>query len=573
MIKMDLFHRFGCLALVVAICAPMSAWAQYNAFDDPPSAGSTAGAAGSLEFGPSKSEIEGGDITAGQTAQVIVMLRNNTSAPVTLKSIDLVPSSNVTAAIATNPCKEPVRPGIECPITISIKGEGSGKYRVGMLLNHDARSKISNIGITGNVAGGPGGVGGMPSNEIEAFPNAIDFGTAKGRAPLVRSITLHNSSQKPLKIESVDLVASPLTGFAVSAPDCTELQGGQSCVATVTWTPSVQGGAEGVLVLRHSGPSGGLQISLKGDYQITKTEKATAFPALVPGQGLVVADRESIDFGTAVDGASSITISLVNAGDKAVTLKAVKLAGSDNGLSLSNDDCRGGRTLEANQGCALTVNWLPRRPGPVIDDIQVIHDGARGVLVMPVRGTATQSVSTNMPMLGSNSLPKLPTSDLDEKVLGDVGKDSGGKTKKIKPALYSAAGSSMSQLSSDTSSLNGYYVSSLSQDRAVITGPRGRSVVQDGQPQVIAGGHWLPNVTAEGVELIGQDDSVFLLFDRSINASAGIAPSGPASFPATSGSAAPSTYSTTSSSTSSTSSSGTSATPSTGTTGSGVKAP
>lgn len=501
-----------CLTALGIILGTLSAWtpawAQVSAFEDPSS--STAGSAvGGQEFAPVKPEIEGGDIPVGQLAQVIVMMRNNTSIPITLQKIDLVPSSNVTATLVANQCeKEAVKPGIECPLTVSVKAEAPGKYRVGILANHTGRTKVTNLAITGTVNSGAGGEGGMPANEIEAFPAKVDFVQAKGRAPLVRSIALRNASTKPVTINEIELAASPLTGFSFSAPNCKILQPSAACVATVTWQPTTEGKSEGVIVLRHDGPSRVVQISVSGEYTPAKTEKAERFPSPVPGEGLIVADRETVEFGSEIDGAASITVSLVNAGDKAVMLRQVRLAGSDNGLSLSTDDCASGKVLEANQGCALTVNWLPRRKGPVIDDIQIIHNGARGVLVLPVRGTAQGVVNLNMPILGGSSVPKLPTGQLDEKLLGDAGKAAPGKKKNITAGDFA--------LATDPSALNGFRVTSLSVNRAVITGPRGRIVVLDGQPQVIAGGHWIPRVMAEGVELIGERDSVVLFFDRSL---------------------------------------------------------
>ncbi len=503
------------LILLALVTAPLQALAQASAFEDPSSGAAGAGV-GSQELSPIKAEIDGGDIAQGQSAQVIVMMRNNSSTPLTLQKIDLVPSSNVTATVVGNQCdKEPIKPGIECPVTIAVKGELSGKYRVGILANHSGRTKVSNLAILGNVgSGAAGSVGGMPSNELESFPNVIDFGNAKRSTPFVRSIAIRNTSTKTIEIKQIDLAASPLTGFAVSAPECKILAPSGTCAATVTWTPTSEGKAEGAIVMNHTGPSSTMQIALSAEYTPAKTEKAERFPSPVPGRGLVVADRESVEFGTDIDGAASITVSLVNAGDKAVTLRQVRLAGSDNGLSLSSDDCASQKVLEPNDGCALTVNWLPRRVGPVIDDIQVIHDGARGVLVLPVRGSAKEVVTLNMPIMSGSSMPRIATGDIDEKILGDVSKDGSKQTQSSGSA--SGSGYSDFSLSGDSSALNGYRVTSLSSDRAVIAGPRGRIIVQDGQPQIIAGGHWIPRVMADGVELIGDRDSVVLLFDRSL---------------------------------------------------------
>lgn len=491
------------LFVMALLGSSFPARAQVNAFEDPPSGAATV--QGAQEFGPRKADMDGGDVPLGQTNQVIVLLRNNTSKPITPGEVKLSTFSTVSAMIISDQCtSNTVRAGEECAITVAVKGEAQGKYRVGMLVDYKGgNSMISSVSINGNVTSLSGLSGGMPANEIEPFPNMLDFATAKGRTPLVRSIVLRNSSTNSVEINGIDLAASPLTGFSVSAPNCKMLAPSQSCVATVTWTPSIEGKAEGVLVLRHSGPSGSLQIPLVGDYQRVKTEKAERFPSPVSGMGLIIADRESIDFGSGVDGAASITVSLINTGDKAVTLNQVKLAGSDNGLSLSSDDCATGKVLEPNEGCALTVNWAARRKGPVIDDIQIIHDGARGVLVLPVRGIAAETANLILPVFkGSTTLPKLRGSDLDENL--------------VQNASIGDSSRNFGLSGGDANSLNGYRVTSLSANSAVIAGPRGRVIINDGIRQIIAGGQWTPKVVPDGVELHGGKDTVLLFFDRSL---------------------------------------------------------
>jgi hypothetical protein len=491
--------------LLIALMLPVAAPAQYSAFDDPPSAGGPGGtAASNQEISTSKPEVDGGEIAAGQTASVIVLLRNNASTPITLDRIEMAPSSNITAEIANNQCAQaPIKPGVECAVTVSIKGDSTGKFRLGLLIYHSGKTQLSNVFVTGTVGSGrSGGASGLPANEIESFPVELDFGNAKGSTPLVRSIALRNSSSNTVTINSVELAASALTGFVVDAPSCKELQASQACVATVTWSPTTEGTAEGVLILRHSGPSGSLQIPLKGVYELAKTNKAELFPSAVAGAGLLVADREGVEFGSSIDGAASITVSLVNNGDKDVTLSQVKLAGSDNGLTLSTDGCSTGRVLAPRQGCALTVNWAPRRAGPVIDDIQIIHDGARGVLVLPVRGTATAAASGSLPMMNAiSTLPKMSSGAIDEKLVGGAG--GGGEV------VFGEA---------DASSLNGYRVTSLSGNRAIIAGPRGRVLVTAGERQMIGGGYWKPVITYDGVKLVGAKDTVMLFFDRTMTA-------------------------------------------------------
>jgi hypothetical protein len=168
----------------------------------------------------------------------------------------------------------------------------------------------------------------------------------------------------------------------------------------------------------------------------------------------------------------------------------------------------------------LTVNWLPRRQGPVIDDVQIRHNGARGVMVLPVRGEAVAAVSNdNLPVLSMREVeqttqmaadgpPRLPGVDNNEST--DNSQSQPSSSRRDNQSIRSTG---------VTPVLDGYRVSSLAWDRAVIAGPTGRRVVHDGERQIIAGAEWIPEITPSGVRLIGDRDEVLLLFDSSFRTS------------------------------------------------------
>ncbi len=478
--------------------------AQTRGFEDPVLPGSTSGG---QDLMPLKSEYDGGTIDIGASVQVISLFKNTSGQPITLKDLELIPSSNVQTTIGVNQClDEPIQPGVECAITVNITGMSMGDYRVDMLLNHDARSRLSTAAITGRVGNANARNGDLLVTSIEAIPNELDFGILNSRNPLLRSLVLKNSTAQEVNISAIDLVAPDQSGFELTAIDCVALKPDQSCIVSVKWSPTSQGQSEGLIVVRHDAAAGVMSLGIKGDYQPSKQETASRFPSLIPGYGLLIADREEIDFDDEVDGAASITVSLVNNGDQSVTIQSLQLAGSDNGLSLAADGCHTGKILKPLQACPLTVNWLPRREGPIIDDIQIKHDGVRGVLVLPIRGEAIEPVKSDFPLMAVshvNELPKLRAHDLD----GNVNSNLSSKT----------LSSNMELSSGDSASLNGYKVTSHSKDRAVISGPRGRLIVKDGQIQVIGGSRWITNIVSDGVELTSKNNSVLLVFDPSFN--------------------------------------------------------
>ncbi len=498
--------------MILGVSTIQYAWAQTSGFEDPPLVGS---AAGGQDLTPTRPEMEGGVIEVGGTVEVISLFKNTSGQPINLEDLELIPSSNVSTTIGVNQCsKGPIQPGVECAITITIQGNSSGEYRVGMLLNHDARSKLSTAAITGVVGGATSRGGDLSGTTIESLPKEIDFGTLNSRSPLVRSIVLRNPTSSDINIYSIDLVAPNSSGFEVTAIDCVTLIPGQSCIASVTWAPSIQGKVEGLVVVRHDGPTGVVSIGVKGDYQPTKQSTASRFPDPVPGLGLIIADREEIDFEDEVDGAASITVSLVNNGDSSVTLNSINLAGSDNGLSIAAGGCAKGTFLEPTDACPLTVNWLPRREGPIIDDIKIAHTGARGILVLPIRGAAVQPVESDLPVMslsGIEDVPKLSRLSIEEAAVSEKSEVSPKVSRSPSKSLGLSLGSG------DATSLNGFKVTSHARNRAVISGPRGRLIVHDGEVQVIGGSRWITKIVPDGVELIGSRNSVLLVFDRSFN--------------------------------------------------------
>lgn len=513
----------GVMVMVFGLCIALSSptMAQYNAFDDPPARGSTTSGSG-LEA--VTQQVEGGNVDVGSTTQIVTLYRNNGGQPITVSDVNLYPSSNITAEVNTNQCLDvALPPGAECAITVGVKPSSPGTWRIEMLVNHDGQSRLATATISGQAASSVNAASGnqQADNEVQIIPPEIDFGESSGRSPKVRSITLRNASSNPIIVNEIDFQAPSAAGYDLQI-SCDELSPGQSCVGTLSWSPRMPGPSEGVLLVDHSGPSGTAKIDVIGNYDPSETDEAKAFPEPVPGAGLLIADRKEISFGTDVDGAASITVSVVNVGDEPVELGKIRLAGSDNGLSLARDGCDDGTKLSPSQACPLTVNWLPRREGPVIDDVQIRHDGARGVMVLPVRGEAVAAVSNdNLPVLSMREVeqttrqaadgpPRLPGVEN-----GDNAGSDGGNAGNARSSNARNRDDGRARSTGVTPTLDGYRVSSLAWDRAVIAGPTGRRVVHDGERQIIAGAEWVPEITPSGVRLIGNRDEVLLLFDNS----------------------------------------------------------
>lgn len=524
---------FGLLSLAFVLSSfhGNDAAAQYPGFNDPGSAVAGVSGAGII---PVETSVDGGSIPIGATGQVVLRFKNEGAQPVETGLIQLYPSSTVSASVASNQCNtEPLPAGAECAIALSVKGLQSGPWRVEMLMAHNGRSRLVTTTINGTVELGSDSSSSITS-DIEANPSTIDFGTLKSSQTLVEPIVLRNVTSNPIDISKLYIDSSERAGYVLKT-ECERLDAGQACIATISWSPLLEGRSSGVFVIEHNGPSGMSSVPLKGEFTPDEVEEAEVFPKAVPGKGLMVASQSEIDFGSGVSTASTMTVSLVNAGDAPITIEEIRLAGTDNGLSFKGIGCSQGLVLEPVEACPLTLTWSPTRVGAVVDDVQIVHDGARGILVLPVRGDAAESVSQDQKAIvlsdgaqtlssGSGYLPGSNMQGMDPDIMAEQlaaaranqGLANGSNNELASGAVMIANAQSGSNLNA-ASVLDGYKITSFSPTRAIINGPGGSRLVFDGEEIVVGGVPWFAVIQKNGIEFLHQGQRILLLFDRSLS--------------------------------------------------------
>ena len=499
-----------------------TAYAQYPGFDAPSNSVAGRGVAG---LTPVESQVDGGTVPMGATAQVVVLFRNEGTQPVETGQINLYPSSTVSANVSLNQCsKEPLPSGAECAIAVAVKGLQAGSWRLEMLMLHSGRSRLVTATLSGSVDAS-GESSDTLSSDVEMIPSELDFGNLTSGQALVEPVILRNITSQKILISEIAIEANPNSGFLVNE-ECLELEAGEACVATVTWAPRNKGPSSGVLVVRHNGPTSVASVTLSGEYEPETVETALLFPEAVPGKGLLVSSQDEFDFGDAVSAASTMTVSLVNTGDSPLTLNDIKVSGTNSGLNLSTSGCSTGLTLEPIEACPLTVTWSPTRVGKLLDDVQVIHDGARGVLVLPMRGTAEGTVSQDSKTIVLSEQEN-PTRIIQG---NDVTEESTQKPK----VHESDASSSAPSIANASSSLDGLRITSFSTKRAIVNGPGGSRLLFDNEQVMLGGVVWNVKIQKNGIEFSSGVDRILLLFDRSLSSinlnsaksASAIAPSG-----------------------------------------------
>lgn len=518
------FSRFVALVPLALLAFSGPAHAQ-SAFDDP-GARTSSGAAGDLRPVNDKTT---GSVSLGSSTQVVVLFKNEDSKPIKVSGVSLYPSSNVTATVGENQCSEaPILPGEICASTILVKGLQAGNYRIEMLVRHNGRTKM----LTATLDGAVESSGDQQQDiigDIEVKPADIDFGTLTQSRIQLRPIVMRNVTSTPVTIKDVTINAGENSGFSVIA-DCGELATGAACIATIKWVPQQAGPSSAMAVINHDGPTRISTVALKGEYNPADSAAAQFFPQAIPGRGLLISSQEKIDFGSSVGQPSSMTVSLVNNGDSPLKINSIRLSGAKSGLDIAPRGCASGTVLEPIEACPLTLTLTPQREGSIFDDVQISHDGARGILVIPVRGSTVQGDGSSGGFGSGGAL--MTDEQLRNSVmplsLDDITGDSG-----------STGGSSVQTKGALTNALNGYKITSFSKDRVILTKDGAGKILYNGRQVLLDG--ILVNVAIQKnvIEFTYQGERAFLHFDGSfgsLDQSAIVQSAGPRNVSAGSGS-------------------------------------
>lgn len=481
-------------AFAVSCFAYSSGASAQSAFDDP----SARANQGSGDLIAVSEKLEAGNITLGSSSQTVLLFRNDGVKPITTGEISLYPSSNVSATIGQNECEAgALSSGAVCAISLSIKGLQPGNFRIEMLMRHNGRAKLLTSAVSGRVERGED-TGFNVINDLETIPQELDFGNLKESRPLTRSIVLRNVTSKAVAISELFIESNDQAGYTLRS-DCETLLSGEACIATVNWAPQQRGPSTGVLVVKHDGPTGVVSVVLEGEYEPTAAKQVGVFPEAVPGKGLLTSSQTEIEFGNNIDSTSAITVSLVNVGDEPLRIESINMSNKDNGLELLQSGCSAGSILDPVEACPMTIKWDPVRVGGILDDVQIKHNGARGILVLPVRGSAAATVNKDSQsvVVGNsdvyNSIPPLSVSDLQDSEV------------------------SVTTAAENENALEGYKVTSLGTNRAIIAGPGGSRVVFNGQETVIGGVLWRVGIRQNAVDFANGKKRILLLFDRSLS--------------------------------------------------------
>jgi hypothetical protein len=459
----------------------------------------------SLDFGTS----------AGGIALVrSVVVSNNSSKDVDVWDVSMdVPQQS--GFSYDSQCPESLKPGETCNIVVTWQPTSKGLAQGLLVVEHSGKAGMAQTELKGTYTPPTD----VPAKEVaegkvSATPDSLDFGSSPGGISAVRSVVLTNNSAKDLSIKNVVLDVPEQSGFTDKSECPDTLLPGKACNIFVTWMPTTKGTAQGVLVVQHSGMTGMTQVEIKGTLAPESGKTAAIYPDIVPERGLLVSDREKIEFGDNIKEESAITATLVNAGSSALTLKSIKLSGVKNDLDISDTGCAPETVLKPGEACPLTISWLPTHGGTILDSLQITHTGARGVLVIPVKGSADKSLDID------ETGGAISTGGGSSGGGASTGTGTGTSTVSFQTTSGGApiadSGSSLPAGKTMKQIFGRYKITSHSAQRAVINGPDGSQVVRDGENLIMEGVDCTVAIVPTGVILSSEGDKVMLPFDTSL---------------------------------------------------------
>ena len=334
-------------------------------------------------------EFDFGNVAVGHTSPPEVFtVSNPSSTPIDIGA----PSASGDFVIGANGCGTNLNANDSCTISVNFvpvgPGERNGELSVPassgapaakrLQISHGARFvKPEATEIAGPVATaataaltGTGVVAG-----VLVLPDVVDFGAnALGAQPITRTVTLHNTGNKDVKI----------TTLAVSAPftmtnDCPAiLTPDQSCTLTLTFSSTTLGEFTGNLTVVSDAAGGSGSILVKAS-------------TVGVAQAILEVTPKTIGFGSRMIGTSQGTqrVTIKNIGSADATLAPITFDGGDYGMTGSS--C--GPTLTPGSTCFADVQFLPLGFGLRKEHLSVNGNAVNAPVSVELAGTGCRPFS------------------------------------------------------------------------------------------------------------------------------------------------------------------------------------
>lgn len=325
-----------------------------------------------------------------------IVLQNESQRPVTIQGISPVGEASNDFPTTHDCTGAPLVPGQSCSIYVAFQPAVEGR-RTANLAVTDTEGDLWNVPLRGN------GVRIEPQvPALSLRPGAINFGEQQvGNTSREQTIIATNTGNQPLNISEVFVEGSE--SFRVRRNTCqrSNLQPGSECTLGVIFTPELQGGQSGEVVVVSNDPRGDGRVYVGG-------------VGTVPQAAGIRVEPNALNFGDVPVESTSAPrqVAIRNTGNAPLSISQITTSG--NGDFVSEDNGAVGRacsniTLRPGETCRFGVVFLPFVEGDRIAQITIPSNAPQGNIGVELRG---RGVVQRFPALsvnpGSLDFPSIP---------------------------------------------------------------------------------------------------------------------------------------------------------------------
>ncbi|HEV2341778.1 MAG TPA: choice-of-anchor D domain-containing protein [Candidatus Acidoferrales bacterium] len=314
------------------------------------------------------------------SAPSTVTLTNTGNQSLTISSVKINPSVGTPGDFALsgpNTCSTagslPPAPasGSSCTISVTFTPAAQGPVSGEVDITDTAPTSPQTISLSGT--------GTAPG--VSLTPSSLNLGSEDiGSTSTAQNATLKNTGSGPLTINSITFTGANPGDFG-ETNNCPlspqQLASQNSCIISVTFSPSAKGARSASLSVSDTGPASPQKVAVSG----TGTQPVVAFN---PSSG--------ISFPSTIVGTASGTrpLTVTNTGDGPLDISSITFMGTNPGDFSETDNCAGpANDVAPQKSCTINVNFTPTASGARAATLIVNDNAASPSQQVTVGGQAT----------------------------------------------------------------------------------------------------------------------------------------------------------------------------------------
>jgi hypothetical protein len=308
-----------------------------------------------------------GSVGVNSSSVLTDTVTNTGLVPLTITKIALTGSNTKYYKKSDNCPRSPttLAAGATCVVTVTFTPKVSGVLNSTLTITDNVSSGSSTMNLNGT--------GKYPT--LSFTPNVLSFSDVGVNSSTTLTDTVTNTGLVALTITKIALSGSN-TKYYEESDNCprspSTLAAGSTCVATVTFTPTVTGGLDSTLTITDNTSAGSNALSLKG----TGKYPTVSFTPL------------SLAFGSvALNTTVSLTDTVTNTSAVSLVISKVALTGDNTQYYTESDTCpRSPSTLAAGSTCVATVTFTPTVSGGLDSTLTITDNTSAGSNTLSLTG-------------------------------------------------------------------------------------------------------------------------------------------------------------------------------------------